>query len=272
LDFPNEDLESLKDLGLTLVQAKIFLSLSQTGTMDAKAISQISNVARPDVYRALTQLQEAGLVEKEIDRPALFRTISTEDAFSLLMENQSRKHKELKAKTANLVSKYKKSNQSSFFNRQNFVFVPSRETLIKRLKKAIDNSQRSIEISTSCKRLSLAGYSLVENLQKAWGRGVKGRAVIDCCGEKIEIIKKFWRAPWAEIKYVPIVPRTVMAMYDKREVFVFTKPKAQLDESPALWSNVPSLVAMADDYFEILWSTAMENPEYHLDKTKPQSL
>jgi sugar-specific transcriptional regulator TrmB len=270
LEFPKEDLQSLNDLGLTLVQAKIFLSLSQTETMDAKTISQLSTVARPDVYRALTKLQEAGLIEKEIGRPALFRTIPTEDAFALLMENQSRKHKELKAKTANLSRKYKKSNQSSFFTRHNFVFVPSKKALIKSLKKAIDNSQRSIEVSTSCKRLALAGYSLVENLQNAWDRGVKGRVVIDCCSEKkIESIKKFWRAPWAEIRYLPIVPRTVMAMYDKREAFVFTKPNAQLNESPALWSNVPSLVAMADDYFEILWSTAMEDPEYHLDSTKP---
>jgi sugar-specific transcriptional regulator TrmB len=267
LEFPREDLQSLNDLGLTLVQAKIFLSLAQTGTIDAKTISHLSKVTRPDVYRALTKLQEAGLIEKEITRPTLYRTIPTEDAFALLMENQSRKHKELKVKTANLARKYKKSNQNSFSNRSNFVFVPSREALIKSLKKAIDNSQRTIDVSTSCNRLSHAGYSLYENMQKAWDRGVKGRAVIDCCGEMSESFKKFWRPPWAEIKYVPIIPRTVMAMYDKREVFVFTKPKAQLNESPALWSNVPSLVAMADDYFEILWSTAMETPEYHLDST-----
>ena len=100
-------------------------------------------------------------------------------------------------------------------------------------------------------------------------RARKGRVVIDSIEEiQCESIKDFWRAPRAEIRYIPTVPRTVMAMYDKRELFVFTKPTAQITESPALWSNVPNLVAMADDYFRMLWGTAMETSEYHLDSTK----
>jgi hypothetical protein len=56
-------------------------------------------------------------------------------------------------------------------------------------------------------------------------RARKGRVVIDSIEEiQCESIKEFWRAPRAEIRYIPTVPRTVMAMYDKRELFVFTKP------------------------------------------------
>jgi hypothetical protein len=59
-----------------------------------------------------------------------------------------------------------------------------------------------------------------------------------------------------------------MAMYDNKEVFIFTNPVAQLTESPSLWSNLPSLVFMAEVYFESLWCKAMENPQYRIDDTE----
>ena len=266
MEFPQEDIQSLVDLGLTFVQAKIFLTLVQAGTMKAQTISQVSKVTRADVYRTLHKLQECGLIEKEITRPALYRAIPTKDALNIMMERYTLKHKKLKVKTANLLYKYQKNTIRSF-SQFNFVLVPSREALIKRLKKAIDSAENSIDVSTSRNRLAHACYSLSENLKKAWERGVKGRAVIDRGNEgtDCEIIQRCWMAPYAGIRYLPTVPRTVMAMYDKTEVFVFKDPTAQLKESPALWSNVPSLVGMAEDYFDILWSTAMESPNYHLD-------
>jgi sugar-specific transcriptional regulator TrmB len=268
LEFPQEDLRLLIDLGLTLVQAKIFLALAQTGTMKVKTIAQVSKVARPDVYRALSKIQEEGLVEKELVRPALFRAIPTEVALTRLMERHTMKNKELKTKTANLIRKYKKK-KDSHLPQSDFVFVPSKEALFNKLKKAIDSTQKSIDVSTTCKRFAYACYNLSEPLRNAWNRGVKGRAVIDNTeGNNCETIKKYWRPPCAEIKYIPTVPRTVMAMYDKKEVFIFIKPTAEMNESPALWSNNPSLLAMAEDCFEILWSTAMESPKHHLDSTK----
>jgi len=56
-----------------------------------------------------------------------------------------------------------------------------------------------------------------------------------------------------------------MAIYDKKEVFIYVEPTADLTESPALWSNNSSLVAMADGCFETLWNTALELPKYSTD-------
>ena len=268
MEFPEEDVKSLIDLGLTFVQAKVFLALIQTGSMKAQTISDVTKVSRADVYRTLSRLQENGLVEKQIAKPTIYSSIPTEEAIDLLMHRQNLKHKELLFRKAKLLHKYKKKKKTAL-NQRNFVFVPSTESLIKRLNKAIERTEKSIDLSTSCKRLTAAGFSLSEKLQNAWERGVKGRAVININGVgECESIKNFWCAPQAKIRYIPKIPRTVMVMYDKKEVFIFTNPTAQLKESPALWSNVPSIVAMVEDYFEILWSTAMEKPEYHIDDFK----
>lgn len=262
---PEKDIKTFVELGLSYVESKIFLTLVQVGTVKVEKISQLSNVSRGDVYRNLSKLQDDGLVEKQISRPALFRAISIRDAIECLIKRQKLKHKKIEVEATNLLEKYteKKSSPSDEFN---FVFVPSREALIKQLNRAIVNTKNSIDVSTSCKRLTAAGFSLSENLLEAWDRGVKGRAVIDVNGGvECESIKTFWIPSSARIRYIPKIPRTVMAMYDRKEVFIFINPTAQLNESPALWSNVPSIIAMAEDYFDILWSTAMENPNYHLD-------
>jgi hypothetical protein len=62
------------------------------------------------------------------------------------------------------------------------------------------------------------------------------------------------------------IPKTVMVKYDNKETFIFTKPNAELKNSPALWSNDPSIISMAEDYFDILWITAMEEPNYTIKK------
>ena len=266
MEFPEKDMKTFVELGLSHVETKIFLTLVQSGTLKVERIAQVSNISRGDVYRNLSKLQNDGLVEKQISRPAMFRATPINDAIEGLINRQKLKQKQIQLDAANLLDKYNRKKCPPS-DKSGFVFVPSREALIKHLTKAIANTKNSIDVSTSCKRLTSAGFTLSENLLEAWNRGVKGRAVINVNGgTECENIKDFWITPSAKIKYLPKIPRTVMAMYDRKEIFVFIEPTAQLNESPALWSNVPSLVAMAEDYFELLWCTAMENPNYQLDE------
>lgn len=53
-----------------------------------------------------------------------------------------------------------------------------------------------------------------------------------------------------------------MAIYDKREVFIFEENDADLTESPALWSNNSGLISLANNHFNVLWKCARdkENP------------
>jgi len=268
LEFPKKDVKTFVELGLSLVETKIFLTLTQNGTLKVQKISDLSKVSRGDVYRNLSKLQDHGLIKKQISRPALFTAIPIKDAIECLLKRQKIKHKKIQQEATKILDKYNQKNATPD-ETSGFVFVPSKETLIRQLNKAIVNTKNSIEVSTTCKRLTAAGHSLADNLLKAWDRGVKGRVIIDYNeGNVCESIKDFWTPPRANIRYLPQIPRTVMAMLDRKEIFIFIRPKERLYESPALWSNVPSIVAMAEDYFDILWTTAMKSPKYHLDDSE----
>jgi sugar-specific transcriptional regulator TrmB len=226
-------------------------------------------MAREEVYQILPKLQSLGLIEKILERPAKFKAIPLDECVSNLIEKRKNTTRELEIKSKELIKNYEEINstQKNYPHDTKFVFVPSQQALVRKLKTSINGAQNSIWVSTTCKRLTYACDHFYEVLQKAWDRGVKGRAIINGPKEnQLDMIKKCWISPWAEIRYVPKVPRTVIAMYDKREVFVFTNPEADLRESPALWSNYSSIVSMSVDFFEILWSTSMETPQYYLDK------
>jgi len=260
LELVTEDLQTLIDLGLTLLQAKLYLVLVQIGTANVRTISQVSKVARPDVYRTLYKLQELGLIEKVVDKTAKFNAIPPDSALTILVHRRTMKCEELKSKIKYLRTKLKnRNNINSYRNESNFVIIPSQEALIKTLQKSIENTQKSICVATSYKRLKYACYRLSGVLEKAWTRGVMGRAIIEETGKKqMETIQACWRSPSAEIRCLRVVPKTVMAMYDKKEVFIFINPEADLKDSPALWSNDGSLVGIAEHYFEAMWNKARD--------------
>jgi sugar-specific transcriptional regulator TrmB len=54
----------LMDLGLTCVQAKVYLTLIKLRNPTVKMISKISNVVSQDVYRIMPRLQKLGLAGK----------------------------------------------------------------------------------------------------------------------------------------------------------------------------------------------------------------
>jgi len=69
----NEHVQILTDLGLTLLQAKTYLALSQLGKATVKTISKTANVARQDVYRVMLALEKLGLAEKIVAKPTMYK-------------------------------------------------------------------------------------------------------------------------------------------------------------------------------------------------------
>ena len=242
------------DLGLTVLQAKVYLSLVQTGKTKVKTISQTAKVSRPDVYRTLARLQDLGLVEKEIVNPVKFKSIPIETALEMLLESKKSKYIELKTKSEQLLKRLN-VNQALENTRKSaeFVLVPSKQALIKKMQDATDNTVYSIDLVSSCKRLKYACYCLSDALKQAWNRNVTGRAIIENPAKNhTEIFEKCW-TPWAKIHVVSKLPPTVMTLHDNHELFIFIDPSADLRDSPALWTTNPSVITLAEHYFEFMW-------------------
>jgi hypothetical protein len=64
--FQDQDVEALTGVGLTTLQARIYLTTASLEKATIKTISKTANTARQEIYRAVAELQEKGLIEKVI--------------------------------------------------------------------------------------------------------------------------------------------------------------------------------------------------------------
>lgn len=267
MEIQSADIQTLMDLGLTLLQARVYRTLAKAGALKIDTISKLSIVARPDVYRTLAKLEQLGLVERIIKTPLHFRAIPMEKGLALLLESKTEEHEKLKTETELLLQTLKEITSDEILQTedQQFVLIPPKRTIIKRINEATEKAQESVDLSLSWKRFSLGiTTAFAESGKKARARNVKLRFVVEnpTEGNAPEQITQFCRRnPNIQLRFSKERPKTLLGIYDKKEVFIIVNPQMDIPDSPAFWSNNQSIVAMAQDYFDNLWNNATENPD-----------
>ena len=258
-------LQALMDLGLTKVQARVYLALVKFGPLKTSAISKISKVAQPDTYKTLLKLQKLGLVEKIIKKPLEYRAIPMNEGISQLLETKTSQYEKVRSEAKILLStaKTKKPEVEKQMETSEFVLIP-RKTVIERIRSAIEEARLSIDLVLSWKRFSRGiASTFAESIEVAWAKNVKIRFLIESPSESktVKQLIQYCRAKsLCQIRFLPYYPKTIFGIYDQKKVFIVARSKADLPGSPALWSNNPSLTDLAQEFYEILWLTAMKEP------------
>jgi sugar-specific transcriptional regulator TrmB len=62
-------IQTLMQLGLTILESRIYLTLSRYESLATKELSELAKTSRPDTYRVLAKLQKKGLIEKKLRNP-----------------------------------------------------------------------------------------------------------------------------------------------------------------------------------------------------------
>ena len=262
------EIRILESFGLTLNEARVFLALTLLGTANVKEISKSSNVAREAIYRVLPRLQKLGLVEKEITWPIRFTAITLDDAVTVLLALRNKETRDLQEKAKVLLSLKSKKVKTEPLEDSKFLLIPAKKMLISKIRDELDRAQKSVSVVSSNKRFLGAMDIFSEAIGKALSRGVKFRIVTSNVKRILSpaVLEVGNNDPRIEIRYAPSNPKYATSIFDKKEVLIITKPAAELCcESPALWSNNSSLVNIVEEYFEILWMTASEKPEYSIN-------
>lgn len=260
------------DLGLTLVQARVYLALVESGISKISTISNISKVARPDTYNNIKKLQKLGLVEAIIQSPKTYRAIPITEALSLLLERRKTQFRKVRAETLILIDnkrkdkkkkkKKKKLNNANQIEKHQFIIIPG-GTAVTRIKAAIGKAQIGVDFVLSWKKFTDSILNVfAESIETSWLRNVKSRFIIEC-PFKDETVKKlvcfYSGKPSCRIRYINPCPETNIVVCDKNEVFMLLDPSSDLRTVSAFWSNNPNFVSLAAEYFEKTWLNALES-------------
>jgi sugar-specific transcriptional regulator TrmB len=255
----------LVDLGLTKVQARVYLALVESGPSKITAISKISKVARPEIYRNLSKLQKLGLVEQIIETPLQYKAIPINEGISLLLQTKTRQYKAVRSEAKILLNtvKIEKPDIEKQIETPQFVLIPKR-TVTERIKNAIETAEVSVDAVLSWKRFTRGiANTFAESMEIAWAKNVKIRFIIESPPEsktEKQLIQFCREKPCCQVRFSSHYPKATFGIYDKKEIYLIAKSKTDLPGSPALWSNNQNLISAMEDYFEILWLTAMKEP------------
>jgi predicted transcriptional regulator len=264
-----EELQTLVELGLTDLEAKVYLSLVQLGNSKATEICKLSKVTRPDIYRVLNELVELGMVEKILTKPLMFRASPLRSATAYLLEKRNKKTHNLKTKIAKMVKSAEK--QKEVYNSKNmgdfnFIEIPYRGSILKEDIELQRIDWNTINIVTLWSRFTRWICANNKCIKDVLAKGVKFRIIVSCpknsqasiTDQCLTYSKDLFKNPLFEIRYLFTSVPALISIYDDKAVRLVLKP-APFDcggVGPDMYSNHPGLVGMARTYFESLWITA----------------
>jgi sugar-specific transcriptional regulator TrmB len=137
---------TLKELGLTFSQARVYLATAKLGKSKAKDLWRESGVGRQEIYRILDELLKMGLIEKEISTPTQFRAIPVSKGALLLFKQKQKEILDLKAKMMKLVAEDNilKIAESQTSDSQ-FLILPRKNIMEIRGENSYRNAKKTIE-------------------------------------------------------------------------------------------------------------------------------
>ena len=113
----NNGIDILTKLGLTRRNAETYIVILSLDQPTAKAIAEMLQIARSEVYRATNELQKLGLIKKIISNPTTFRATLIADAIKILIEQINERNKDNCRQAKHFIKNYicqnEKPNQGS---------------------------------------------------------------------------------------------------------------------------------------------------------------
>jgi sugar-specific transcriptional regulator TrmB len=250
----DECVQTLMGLGLTLLQAKTYLALATLGKADVKIISKTSNVARQDIYRVMSVLQELGLGKKILAKPTMYEATPIKEGILLLLRKRKEETAELQKKTRLMLSNFNVNNDKTTLKEEDTQFkITSENTLLLKLLKTLSQkTQTSMDMVMPFQALQSSLFEHPKYFKWA-NKDVKIRLITQEAAEDSTIrkLQASTKNRFFEIKYFDVPANFGMHIFDDEEVTLSISDKGGL---PCLWSNNPNVVKLARSYFNELWN------------------
>lgn len=252
-------IDTLKSLGLSQLQAKLYYTLAKMGPATIKSVATSANIARQDVYRLMDVLLKMGLAEKILLNPTMYKATPLKDGFKLLFANKKREYINLHKETSEIVKKLSASGGylSPEKEEEPFVITASKRLLYKRFKEQDSLTQETIDSLGEWKIIRTRFYDFFEDYCNLLKRGVRIRTITErhkeehALAEKMKILQS---NPLFEIRYLSTPAPVNLVIYDGKAVQLCLSSSE--DNFQDLASKNPLFMRIMNTFFEELWEKA----------------
>ena len=256
---------TLKDLGLTHNQARIYLAVIELGPSKADEISKVSEVTRQDIYRVMPSLQALGFMETTLSRPMIFKALPLQEALAILISRREKVTAELKEQTSIILKNHKNKTRKEIDQDYGTTYIPGKRAILDRTRKAVRNAKKSLHSVSSWKNVKEHMSEIIKNpeFKKMFNDNIEIHFVTEK-SENSKIKSKSKKGIFSQkpsnikIRFVTESPQAHVFIIDQKEVFIRLYQKERFGESPSIWSNNPCILAIAQSYFEKMWNNSVD--------------
>lgn len=248
----------LEKLGLTAMQARIYLTLHNLGRGKILTISRTANIDRSNTYRTILQLESYGLVAKIIDIPIEYQAIPLKKTVLNLLAIKKNQFGEIEC-VANRLMNIEISNKSQTRKEHEFKMIKltkeaEEEEIISRCR----NIQQSNDLLINRKTFLQGIIELAPAQLACIRRGIKFRVITERITSQaiLEKVKPFVLEANFEIRYIDRAPEVEVVINDEKLAYLMLNPNAGLGERTMLIVDHPGCVEMFQSHFDKKWKQA----------------
>ena len=258
----DENMDLLLGLGLTLNQAKVYLTILKLEKTTAGQVAKFSKVYREDVYRILPILESMGLIERLLGKPAEIRATPISDALSFLVSEEQGKFDERLKGMKGIVQRLSLKDWKQPLSKEEsiFILIAEKKAILAKTSGLIRNSIKEVALIADKTRIMPVLSQFSDEYKKAIKKGANVRLLLE--GEKPDVfikekVAKLLGTVSVLVKFYS-EPLNHFIMSDDREALITTSIESGLGESPSLWTNNRNLIGVLRTGFESDWEKAEE--------------
>ena len=254
---------TLKQLGLTLSQAKVYAAAAKLGKAKAKDLWRESAVGRQELYRILNELSEMGLVDKTISTPTQFSSLPVSKGALMLLSHKQREISELEARIQrieerNRITQILETQESEFY------ILPRKQLMEMRAECSYKNAKETIEFFSPFRRLASCFSNNLGVYEDPVERGVDMRVITEKVNtNQFEQLEKDAATVFSKqnfnIRFATPFDNVAFSLIDSKEAYFPLCASKSVFEDKTLWTNNKSLITLAHKYFSAVWNGASAN-------------
>ena len=258
--------KALEELGLTKLDARIYVFLAKKGPKKAKEVALALRASKQQLYPSLKSLQSKGLVNATLEHPARFSAVPFEKALDLFSKAKMEEARSIQQNKDNLLSDWqsiviKEADDKS----AKFTVIEGRKYVYSKIQQMIQETKRQLSTVTTVSGLIRADqYGL---LDAAFNHPLKSKVQFRFLTELSEMNTNAMsglleKAPKTGFNLkgrnpelgLKLSPR--MVIRDNEELLFFITP--QKEDDSCLWTTCRELIRSFTAVFDELWRNSTD--------------
>lgn len=252
----------LSEFGFTTNQAKVYLTIIESGETSVAKISRNTQLHVQDIYKILPKLEKMGLITKTLDKPVLIKAIPVDKALNRLVTVEKQKAEKrigyLENNLKELTDSIRIQQLNEFHDDESFIPLTTAEQIVNRADLTFGNACYSCDLVVSLDLIKPLMARLNQNFERYTRNHTNVRMIIEDASPFDYVKKVFDKAVPKEAKIsAKLVQKTQPVPYyviDQNEAWISMDKETEAGLPCVLWTNGRHIVQFFQECFNDAWS------------------